>query len=146
VIKNVSLGESKLIASITAVLGLTAFASVVFLTWRVFHPLLSWVLGYCATVPFVMLRRRFGQLQLVAADGALRFYPHGPLLKPRTIPIETVRSVSEFRLSNLEPMWALVIEFVDGSRAQLGTVRSPNIHEFVAELNAFVRVSRGGGP
>jgi hypothetical protein len=136
VVKTVSLGESELIAGVTAVLGLAAFATVFCLTLHKLWPPVSWAVSYCAAVPFPMFRRRFGQLQLTTTDGALHFYPHGPLFSARTFPIEAIRSISELRLSDSELVWAIVVEFVDGTRTQLDKFRSSNIHELVAELNA----------
>lgn len=140
-VKTISLGESGLIAGITAVLGLVAFATVFFLSLHKLCLPVSLAVSYCAALPFMMVRRRFGQLQLRVTARALHFYPNGPLLPARAFPAESIRSVSELRLSDLGPVWAIVVECVDGSRVQIGRFSNPNIHELIAELNAVIRTA-----
>lgn len=140
-VKTISLGESELIAGITALLGLVAFATGLFVTLHNLCLPVSLAVSYCAALPFMMFRRRFGQLQLRVTARALHFYPNGPLLPSRAFPAESIRSVSELRLADPGPVWAIVVECVDGSRVQIGRFSNPNIHELIAELNGVIRAA-----
>ena len=140
--KQASLGESPLASGVAGLLSLSAAGSLVFLIRHSVHPFLSLVAAYCVALPLAKVGRRFAQLQLEAAEGALLFYPYGTLLPGRRIPCHTIRSLSELRLSDDDPrgpLWTLALTFVDGTQERLGKFINPNIHELVADLNIFIR-------
>ena len=143
--KHVPLGESETVNGIAMLLGFAALATVAFLTRHALRPPLPVAAGFCAMLPFVFIRRRFGHPRVTLTTSALRFHPYGMLWFSREFPVSTIHRVSERRISapdeKLGPIWAIELELVDSTRVQVGRFRNPKIHELIAQLNAVVPAS-----
>jgi hypothetical protein len=68
---------------------------------------------------------------------------YGPLWPGVRIPRAAIARLTEHRISDgkgeVGPVWALVVDFKDGSRRQFGAWTNPHVHELIHELNVAVR-------
>jgi hypothetical protein len=91
------------------------------------------------------LARRLSSAFALISPSVVRIYPHGRLWPAAGFSRRLIRTASEVRISEEDPLWAIRVVFVDDSERRLGSLLNPAIHEAIRELNAAISPDLNAG-